>query len=200
MIINGGGTIMWLFWDQYKKMIALCVIPVIVVVGFIGFEIKLGQSGGSSKPLTANQAMKVLLDEQKEDKPAKSAPKESVDPPKKDNPSIAAVTPNDSIPPETTELPTESDPLKPSIKPKKTPKPTASTSKVASQSSKTNFIIHLNTASSAELMELSGIGESKAKAIIAYRQAHPFQTIDDLMNVKGIGPKIFAKIKVHLEL
>jgi competence protein ComEA len=49
-------------------------------------------------------------------------------------------------------------------------------------------------------MKLPSIGESKAKAIIAYREAQVFQTVDEIMKIKGIGPKIFEKIKDHLEL
>lgn len=57
-------------------------------------------------------------------------------------------------------------------------------------------LISLNTASKEELMTLSGIGESKAETIILYRQEHgSFQTIEELKNVKGIGDKIFEKIK-----
>ncbi|OPA78371.1 hypothetical protein BVG16_10840 [Paenibacillus selenitireducens] len=57
-------------------------------------------------------------------------------------------------------------------------------------------LIPLNAATKEQLMELPGIGDSKAKAIIAYREAHgKFASIDELRNVKGIGPKVFAKLK-----
>ncbi len=56
--------------------------------------------------------------------------------------------------------------------------------------------ININTATSDELQQLSGIGEVKAKAIIEYRTNYGnFTTIDELMNVKGIGEKTFEKIK-----
>ncbi len=48
--------------------------------------------------------------------------------------------------------------------------------------------ININTADIETLASLNGIGQSKAEAIIAYREANgPFQTADDLVNVKGIG-------------
>lgn len=55
--------------------------------------------------------------------------------------------------------------------------------------------ININTASLEELKTLNGIGEEKAKAILAYRQDQNFTSIEDLKKVKGIGSKIFDKIK-----
>lgn len=57
-------------------------------------------------------------------------------------------------------------------------------------------LININTASAAELDSLQGIGPSKAAAIIAYREQHgPFDSTEAVMNVKGIGEKMFAKMK-----
>ena len=58
--------------------------------------------------------------------------------------------------------------------------------------------VNINTATKKELMMLPGIGESKAEAIIEYRKANKFKTIEDLKNVKGIGEKRFEKIKSDL--
>lgn len=69
-----------------------------------------------------------------------------------------------------------------------------------SQSS-TGQLVHLNSANQRILETLPGIGASKAQAIIDYRSAHgPFQSIDELDNVKGIGPATVAKLKPHLTL
>jgi competence protein ComEA len=60
-------------------------------------------------------------------------------------------------------------------------------------------LVDLNTATQAELETLSGIGPSKAKAIIDYRTTvGPFGSVDDLVNVKGIGDKTLLKIKDDL--
>lgn len=65
-----------------------------------------------------------------------------------------------------------------------------------SQNSNNNSIISINTASESELTTLDGIGPSKAKAIIEYRNANgPFKTIEDIKKVSGIGDAAFEKIK-----
>lgn len=55
--------------------------------------------------------------------------------------------------------------------------------------------INLNTADAATLeRELKGIGASKAQAIVAYREAHgPFASLDELLEVKGIGAATLEK-------
>jgi competence protein ComEA len=55
--------------------------------------------------------------------------------------------------------------------------------------------VNLNTASEAQLEALPGIGPSKAKAIIEYRKAHPFQTVDEVKNVRGIGDSLYDSLK-----
>jgi competence ComEA-like helix-hairpin-helix protein len=56
--------------------------------------------------------------------------------------------------------------------------------------------ININTATVEELSSLEGIGLNKANAIIAYRSENgPFAMIEDIKNVKGIGEKMFERIK-----
>lgn len=61
--------------------------------------------------------------------------------------------------------------------------------------------VNLNTADESELCTLTGVGASKAKAIIAYREENgPFVSIEDLMKVEGIKEGTFHKIKDEIEV
>ena len=54
--------------------------------------------------------------------------------------------------------------------------------------------VNLNTAGKEELMTLSGIGESRADAIIAYREANgPFGSIEEIMNIEGIKERCLKR-------
>ncbi|MBM0064287.1 helix-hairpin-helix domain-containing protein [Bacillus gibsonii] len=60
-------------------------------------------------------------------------------------------------------------------------------------------LVNINTALETELETLNGVGPSKSASIIAYREEHgPFATIEDLMNVSGIGEKSFEKLKSEI--
>lgn len=62
-------------------------------------------------------------------------------------------------------------------------------------------VININTASKETLMTLNGIGESKAQAIIDYRdEIGGFKSVDDITNVSGIGEKTLEKIKDKISI
>lgn len=61
--------------------------------------------------------------------------------------------------------------------------------------------ISINTASAEELTQLPGVGPSTAAAILAYRQERGgFSSIDELNEVKGIGPKKLEKMRPFVRL
>ena len=61
--------------------------------------------------------------------------------------------------------------------------------------------VRLNSASLEQLQQLSGVGMKKAQAIVEYRKQNgKFQSIEELQQVKGIGPALFAKNKHKLAL
>ena len=60
-------------------------------------------------------------------------------------------------------------------------------------------LVNINTANIDELMDIKGIGRSKAKAIIEYRNKNGnFKSIEELLNVSGIGEKLYEEIKVFI--
>lgn len=61
-------------------------------------------------------------------------------------------------------------------------------------------LISINSASLEELDTLSGIGPAVASRIIAYRTSHPFLTLEQLKEVKGIGDKLYDKLKDDITL
>ena len=70
--------------------------------------------------------------------------------------------------------------------------PAANTGKAGSDGSPVN----INTATQAELETIAGVGPKTAQAIIAYREANgAFSRIEDLLLVKGIGPKKYDAVK-----
>lgn len=71
-----------------------------------------------------------------------------------------------------------------------------SISRQAEETSQGQSLVNINTADETQLMTLVGIGPSKAKAILAYRNKHgPFNTIEDLKSVTGIGDRTFENLK-----
>jgi competence protein ComEA len=62
--------------------------------------------------------------------------------------------------------------------------------------------VNINTADADTLSsELSGIGQSKAEAIVAYREQHgPYKQLEDLTNVKGIGDATIEKNRTIISL
>ena len=60
--------------------------------------------------------------------------------------------------------------------------------------------ISLNSATETELTKLPGVGAATAKKIVAFRNQHGFQSIEDIMKIPGIGPAKFSKMKAYLVL
>ncbi|QRN83783.1 helix-hairpin-helix domain-containing protein [Chloroflexota bacterium] len=62
-----------------------------------------------------------------------------------------------------------------------------------------SYPLNLNTATQEELESLPGIGPSKAEDILIYREQHgPFATLDDLVNVSGIGDATVESLRDYL--
>ena len=68
------------------------------------------------------------------------------------------------------------------------------------ETEKQDKLISINNGTLEELMTLPGVGESKAKNIIEYRENNKFEKIEDIMNVSGIGESAYSKIKDLIKL
>lgn len=60
--------------------------------------------------------------------------------------------------------------------------------------------VNINQATKAELMQLPGIGDAKAEAILNFRTEHQFKSVEDLLAVKGIGEKMLEKMTPHISI
>ena len=68
-------------------------------------------------------------------------------------------------------------------------------------SSSNTDVININTANKEQLMKISGVGKTKAEAIIAHREKNgDFKTKEDITKVRGIGKSTFEKIKDKIEV
>lgn len=68
-------------------------------------------------------------------------------------------------------------------------------------SAQTSDKVNINTASVESLTTVKGLGNSKAQAIVSYREKNgSFHKLEDLLNVPGIGDKVLEKIKPQLTL
>ena len=73
--------------------------------------------------------------------------------------------------------------------------------KTTNNATEKNNLVNINTANLEDLLTLSGIGESKAKSIIEYRNSNGlFKSIEDIKNVTGIGDALFLKIKDKIKV
>lgn len=76
------------------------------------------------------------------------------------------------------------------------PQPGLSKDDAQGMASQDSGLVNINTASVTELTTVSGIGESRAQAIVDYREKHGrFGSIDDIKKVDGIKDGLFSKIK-----
>ncbi len=80
--------------------------------------------------------------------------------------------------------------------------PKTESAKPAAVQSAQVVTVNLNTADAATLQkELAGIGATKAQAIVAYREEHgDFASVDELLEVKGIGPATLEKNRDKLSV
>lgn len=59
-------------------------------------------------------------------------------------------------------------------------------------------VVNINSATPEQLRLLGGVGPAKIRNIVAYRRAHPFRTVEELVRIKGIGRKMVRKLRMNL--
>ena len=55
--------------------------------------------------------------------------------------------------------------------------------------------VDLNKGTALELIRIAGLGKNAANYVVAYRKAHKFTSVDQLLKVRGMGKKTYEKIK-----
>lgn len=171
-----------LLWAQYHwetGLLSLVGLAMVVMLGYLLWPAP--QAVLTMKPLSASQS-RLFLDSQL------PAGQLSDEPMVSENTSNAAI---ETSPPETTNgtVSSTSKKLHHTRFPHRAKKPDHPP------------VLNLNTASLTQLQLLHGIGPKMAQRIVDYRHSHgPFTTPEQIMDVKGIGPKKFEKIKAYLKI
>lgn len=69
------------------------------------------------------------------------------------------------------------------------------------ESQETSRRININTASEEQLLTLPGIGQSRARSIVAYREEHGgFKQVEEIQQIEGIKEKVYAKLKDYITI
>lgn len=70
---------------------------------------------------------------------------------------------------------------------------------IGTGSESSNKLVNINSASLEELQKIPGVGEQKAKSIIEYRnKSGKFKNVEEILNVNGIGDKLYEQIKIYI--
>lgn len=183
---------MWMIWTEYKRLLSLLLALALGGGSVAGYRMMADSGTGAEQAAAVNEQMEELLNGGVKEQ----APQETIKPTDVAAQTAASQTRSAEKPAAAqTEKPAASAAQtggEPSVAPSSVPR-----TGVAAQSG----TIDLNAATLSKLMDLPGIGESKAKAIIEYREKNGrFKTKEELMNVKGIGQKTFDALKERISV
>ncbi|OXM86156.1 ComEA family DNA-binding protein [Paenibacillus rigui] len=187
-------------WTWNKKTLPLVLViccMILGVCGWFGYSLWIEASHAQSGWRTADEEMRELLSEQSDsDRAGKEQPAAAAGSGKSKGAKEADSSSGSSEQAKTASSTTNASEGKssPQVQPPAQPEPLTE-GKAAAK-------IPLNTANVQQLTAIPGIGESKAKAIVAYRDqmGGRFQHVEQLLNVKGIGEKLLEKMRPYLTL
>ncbi|MFE5319979.1 ComEA family DNA-binding protein [Paenibacillus sp. NPDC056579] len=186
----------FLFKDKTKSGTVLLVILLTIGLGgWFGYTGWKEAASESSQWRIANEEMQELLARQPE---AKTNPEQSVPTGTKEKAEGASDEPKNAANPASSATASKTADSSGDSKQAGEKGTAASIPSTTLTGKKMN----LNTATLQQLDEIPGIGESKAKAIVAHREklGGKFQSVEQLMDVKGIGEKLLEKMRPYLTL
>ena len=185
------------FW--LKLVSVLCIISVFLANVVPSTVPTIAKSEVSAPQQTAPASEPQFVSAQEE--PAHSQPPESTapEPPaatSAEPPAQLTEKPAEPLPPESRSESSADSASSQAAASTAEPAQTTAPQQPPEESEPEKLLVNINTAALSELMQLNGIGEVKGKAIIAYREQHgAFSSVDELLNVKGIGEKTLEKLR-----
>lgn len=181
----------------YERFVA-CAVAAIIGLLLIGYAIF--SPSGSDEPAgwtPLDQAMKSALEATDPDAQV-TPPQTSASVEPKSN---HANKPSESPAPSAEAQPARDTAAGQAAKPEKTVTPDDDHASNANETNPDDGKLDINGATAEQLDTLPGIGASKAKAIVDYREANGrFKRVEDLLNVKGIGSKMLEKINNKIKV
>lgn len=192
-------------WDKQKRNIAVTAL-VTICICFLTFYSVF--SSGQSKPAvtivstTASSRPSLEESRQTAEISISSSAVDATSSLQSEEPAATSQEHTASRPKVSAKPPATSSPQKPpesSSPAAVSSSPPASSIQPPESSASEPLQININTATEKELLQIPGILKMKARLILLYREEHgPFQTVEDLMNVEGIGPELFETILPYI--
>lgn len=184
---------------QWQKSLALAMLGLGAVLFVIGYVAGSHQSGDDQGWVQVNAALEETIAQMRDEQQKQQVLNEQLilGLQQHSEGDSAAQQPQPPVEPPVAALPEQSASPSPVIPADSEPLVT----KQQQEQTATRGLLDLNLATLAQLEQLPGIGPSKAKAIADYRtKLGGFRRIDELLEVKGIGSKLYERIRAYVSV